>query len=161
MNCGIIIAPIYSDITTLQESHMDMNHVIHTSTLTKTNKKDTISRKWIKDTSTENLTFKCKILTHLAYITNGKISCSVLQHFTGWKCVSRYLVLFYDVILPIDSLTLEGVTSFFHVINVRNTCKRLRYSQTFGGIASVQWRKLEEFEGHNCFFIVSCVLESK
>ena len=41
-----------------------------------------------------------------------------------------------------STLTLDGVTSFLRVINVRNTCKRLRYSQTFGGISSVQWRKI-------------------
>ena len=57
----------------------------------------------------------------------------------------RYLALFNDVILPNDhvSLTLDGVTSFLRVINVRNTCKRLRYSQTVGGISSVQWQKVE------------------
>ena len=39
----------------------------------------------------------------------------------------------------------------------RFTCKRLRYSQTFGGISSVQWRKV----GGIWRFIISCVLESK
>ena len=40
----------------------------------------------------------------------------------------------------------------------KNTCFRLRYSQTFCGISSVQWRKLEKFDRSNCFFIVSlCV----
>ena len=45
-------------------------------------------------------------------------------------------VPFYDVILPIDhvSLTFDGVTSFLRVINVKETFKRLRYSKTFGGI---------------------------
>ena len=54
-----------------------------------------------------------------------------------------YLVPFYDVILPIDhvSLTLDGVT-FLHVTNVRNTCKCLHCSQTFGRISSEQWRKV-------------------
>ena len=54
-----------------------------------------------------------------------------------------YLVPFYDVILPIDhvSLTLNGATSFFRVKNVRNTCKRLHYSHTVGEISSVQRRK--------------------
>ena len=42
----------------------------------------------------------------------------------------------FDVILPIEhvSLTLDCVTSL-PFINVRNTCKRLRYCQTFGGIS--------------------------
>ena len=56
------------------------------------------------------------------------------------------------------SLALGGVTSILYITNVRNTIRRLRYRQTFGGISSVQWRKVE---GYNCFFIVSCVLESK
>ena len=49
----------------------------------------------------------------------------------------RSLAPFYDVILPIDyvSLTLDGVTSFLRVTNVRNTCKGLRYSQTFSAMA--------------------------
>ena len=45
---------------------------------------------------------------------------------------------------------LDGVTLFLSVINVTNPCKRLCYSQTFGG-------KLEESEGYNCVFSVSCV----
>ena len=54
---------------------------------------------------------------------------------------------FYDVILPIDhvSLTLNGVTSFLRVINIRNTCQRLRHSQIFGrgwsGFNSARARK--------------------
>ena len=59
-------------------------------------------------------------------------------------CAWRYWAPFYDAILPIDhvSLTLDGVTSFLRVINERNTCKHLRYRQTFSGISSVQWRKV-------------------
>ena len=66
------------------------------------------------------------------------------------------MTLFYDVILPIDhvSLTLDCVKSFSCVINIRNTCKRLSYTQTVGGISSVQWPKVEESEGYNCFFII-------
>ena len=78
-----------------------------------------------------------------SYIVNVKKSCSILQQFTGRKCVTLYGV-FLCVIIPIDhiSLTLDGVTSFLLVENVRNTCKRLRYSQLFGWISSVQWRKV-------------------
>ena len=76
---------------------------------------------------------------------------------------------FYDVILPIDrvSLTLDGVTSFMRIINVRNTCKRLRYSQNCGAIKTVagfiqcNGGKLKESERYNFLFIGSCVLESK
>ena len=49
-----------------------------------------------------------------------------------------YLVPFYDVILPIDHISL----TFLCVLNVRSTCKCLRYSETFGRISSVQWRKV-------------------
>ena len=48
-----------------------------------------------------------------------------------------------DVSYPIShvTLTLDGVTSFQRVKNVTNICIHLRYSQTFGGISSVQWWK--------------------
>ena len=50
-----------------------------------------------------------------------------------------YLAPFYDVILPINqvSLMFDSVTSFLCIINVRNACKCLHYSQTFGGNSSV------------------------
>ena len=59
-------------------------------------------------------------------------------------------VPFYDVIFLIDhvSLTFDGVTSFLRIINVKNTCKRLRYSETFGGIF---YSTMAESEGYNCF----------
>ena len=58
--------------------------------------------------------------------------------------IKHYLAPFYGVILPIDhvSLKLDGVMSFLCIINIRNTSTRLRYSQTFGRISSVQWRKV-------------------
>ena len=40
------------------------------------------------------------------------------------------------------SYLLDGVTLFLCVIKVRKRCKHLRYSQTFGGIFSAQWRKV-------------------
>ena len=83
-----------------------------------------------------------EILTRLADIANGKKSCSVLQQFTE-EMHDAIWCRFFDVTLPIDHafFTLDGVT-FLRVINVRNTYKRLRYSQTFGGISTVQWRKV-------------------
>ena len=75
----------------------------------------------------------------------------------------RYLAPFYDVILPIDhvSMTLDDVTSFLGVINLRNTCKKLALqSNLLAGFLQCNGGKLEESEGYNCFFIVSCVLES-
>ena len=49
-------------------------------------------------------------------------------------------------------------TSSLHIINVRNTCKCLCYSQTFVGFFSAMAESFHE--GYNCFFI-SCVLEPK
>ena len=40
-----------------------------------------------------------------------------------------------------QSWRIDGVTSFWGLKDITNTCKRLRTSQTFGGISSVQWRK--------------------
>ena len=82
-------------------------------------------------------------LTHLAYIAmvkNRVLFCNNSLGRYAWS----YLAPFYDIILSIDhvSLTLDRVTSFLHVINIRNKCKRLRYSQTLGTISSVQWRKV-------------------
>ena len=104
------------------------------------------------------------ILTHLAYIAYGKKSCSILQQFTRRKCMT----LFGAGLLRHPShrpcllyVKRCNVVFFARVINVRNTCiwntcicKRLGFRQCNGG-------KLEEFEGCNCFFIVSYVLESK
>ena len=45
------------------------------------------------------------ILTHFAYIVNGKKSCSNLQQFTVRKYATLF-ALFYDVILPIDHVSL-------------------------------------------------------
>ena len=68
--------------------------------------------------------------------------------------------MFYDVILPIAhvSLMLDDVTSFLRVINIRNTCVTVK---NICGILQCNGGKLEESEGYNYFFIISCVLESK
>ena len=39
-------------------------------------------------------------------------------------------------------MTLDGVTPFLCLKDVRNTCKRMQHSPTIGGISSVQWRKV-------------------
>ena len=51
---------------------------------------------------------------------------------------------------------LDGVTSFFCDINVRNTCKRLCYSQIFGGISSVaeRWKNLNDIIAFSSFLVV-------
>ena len=46
---------------------------------------------------------------------------------------------FYHVILPIDHVSLDGVTSFLCVINVRKTCKPLRFFNTI----AENWKNLE------------------
>ena len=90
----------------------------------------------------EKKTIKTKILTHLAYIGNGKKSCPILQqnHWIVWRLVPS----FYDVILPIVhvSLTLDAVTTFLRIMNLKNICKRLGYSQNYLRDSSVQWPKV-------------------
>ena len=86
---------------------------------------------------------KYNIQTQLAHIANGRKSCSILQQFTGRKC----LTLFGAITWRHPShrsclLDVRRSKSFLRVINVRIICKRLRYSQTFGGISSMQWRKI-------------------
>ena len=73
-------------------------------------------------------------------VKNRVLFCNNSLGRNAW----RYLVPFYDVILPIDhvSMILDGVTSFLRVINIRNTCKCLRYSQTFSRFSSMQWLKV-------------------
>ena len=39
--------------------------------------------------------YKSQILTHLAYVANGKKSCSILQQFTGRKCVALFAVILW------------------------------------------------------------------
>ena len=60
----------------------------------------------------------------------------------------RYLAPFYDVILPIDhvSLTLDDVTSFLLVLNVRNTCKRLHSKlwRDFVSAMAESWKNLKD-----------------
>ena len=71
-------------------------------------------------------------------------------------------MLFYDVILPIDhaSLTLDGVTSFLRVLNVGKHVNAFVTVKPLAGFLQCNCGKLEESEGYNCFFIVSCVLEA-
>ena len=83
------------------------------------------------------------ILTNFAYVANGKklFFYSATIHWAEicdavWCCVMTSS--FPSTII---SLTLDGVM-FLRVINVRNTCKSLCYSQTFGRISSVQWWKI-------------------
>ena len=51
--------------------------------------------------------------------------------------------------------------SFLRLKGVTNTCKRIRYSPTIGGISSVQWRKVGKAEDFKCVLIVYCMLGSK
>ena len=57
-------------------------------------------------------------------------------------------------------IALNGVTSFLHLKDITNTCKRMRHSPTIEGISSVQWGKLEEAEDFKCVFAVYCMLGS-
>ena len=41
-------------------------------------------------------------------------------------------------------MALDGVSSYFSLKDVTNTCKRMRHSPTIGGNYSVQWPKEAE-----------------
>ena len=83
------------------------------------------------------------ILTQLAYIANGKKSCSILQQFTGRKCVALFsAVLWRHPSHRPCLLDVSRCNIVLRVINVRNKCNRLHYSQTFGGISLVQRRNV-------------------
>ena len=85
------------------------------------------------------------ILTHLAYTANGKTSCSIQRQFTGRNCVMLTAVLWcHPSHLPCF-LDVRWCNVILCIRNVRNTCRRMRYSQIFGGISSVQWQKCERF----------------
>ena len=58
-------------------------------------------------------------------------------------------------------MAFDGVTSFWHLNDVKNACKRLRNSPTFGGILQRNGGKSEETEDFKSVFIVYCVFESK
>ena len=59
--------------------------------------------------------------------------CFILQQVTGRKSVTK----------------IAAVVACF--TSVKNTCKRLRYSQTFGGLLQCNVGKMEESEGCNRF----------
>ena len=108
-------------------------------------------------------------------VKNRVLFCNNSLGGNAW----RYLVPFYDVILSVNhvSLTLDGVASFLCIINVRNICKCLRYSQTFGAVSSVRWRnvgriwrirllfhhllcvriEIDQLKCVNCWVIIHCL----
>ena len=49
-------------------------------------------------------------------------------------------------------MTLDGVTSFSRIKNVRNTVNACITVKIIGGISLCNGGKLEESEGSNCFF---------
>ena len=58
-------------------------------------------------------------------------------------------------------MALDGVTSFIHLKDVTNTCKRMQNSPNFFGIIQYNGGKLEEAEYFKCVFVAYCVFESK
>ena len=58
-------------------------------------------------------------------------------------------------------MTLDSVTSFLHLKNVTNACKRMRHSLSIGGVLQCNGGKLEEAEDLKCVFVVYFVLELK
>ena len=86
------------------------------------------------------------IQTHLAYIVNVKISCYMKQ-----QSHSSESALQLSSIMGTD-----GVKSFCCLKGATTTCKRLRTSQTFGGISSVQsWMKLKTSNVVSSFIVCS------
>ena len=72
-----------------------------------------------------------------------KKSCSSLQQFTGRKCMTLFgAILWCHPSHRPCFLDVRRCKAIFALYDVRNTCKRLRYSQTIGRISSVQWRKI-------------------
>ena len=95
-----------------------------------------------------------EILTQCAYIGNGKELSSILQQSTWQKLPS-----FYDIILFIVhvSLTLNSVTSFLHITNVRNPCKHLLQSKIFVGVLSAMeasWKNLKDTTFFHSFLCI-------
>ena len=84
---------------------------------------------------------KC-ILTQRPYIGNGKeLIYSATVHWAEEHDANCHCHrMFFDI--SFRFMSLDCVTLFSYIKSVRNTCKRLRYSETFGGISSVQWSKL-------------------
>ena len=89
---------------------------------------------------------KMEILTHLAYIANGKKRVILCNNFTGRISVTL-LCGICDVSYPTKQRT----------TNVISVCKYQHYSQIFGGISAMQWRKAERYRRYSVY----CVLESK
>ena len=61
-------------------------------------------------------------------------------------------------------MTLARLTSFSHIKKLRNMCKRLYYSQSFGGISfhvmAKNWQHLKEILGLSSFFVNRVLLTS-
>ena len=89
-------------------------------------------------------------------LCNKSLGGSARRYLAPFRC--HFVTLLRSVFV---STTLDGVTSFSHVNNVRNACKRQRYSQTVGEISVFDGGKFEESEGYNSLFVVFYVLESK
>ena len=58
------------------------------------------------------------------------------------------------------SMTLDGVLLFSRIKTYEIHVNASITVKVVGGISSCNGRKLEKSEGYNCFFVVSCVLES-
>ena len=79
------------------------------------------------------------ILTHLAYRANAKKRGISNDIVTVLKpCEKRALA----DIKCYCKMTLDGVTSFLCLKDATYLCKRMRHSQTIGGISLVLWRKV-------------------
>ena len=85
----------------------------------------------------------CKFPTQRAYIANETKSCVILQQVTGRNCVTLVAaVLWCHPFNRQCFLDVRQCNVVLRIINVRNTCKRLCYSQKYLRDSSVQWRKV-------------------
>ena len=95
-----------------------------------------------------------QIRIHLAYIANDKSRVIWNNKVTVLKARWKYALINVNRHNKMMSvMTLEDVTSFLHMKDVTNSCKRMRNSPTIGRISSVKWWKMEEaadfkFESH-------------
>ena len=89
------------------------------------------------------------ILTHLPYRANAKKTPVISNNnVTVLKAGGKRILDDVNCYCKMTSvMVLDGVTSFLRLKEVINTCKRMRHSQTIGGIfitAMVEsWKKLK------------------
>ena len=102
-----------------------------------------------------NLTNEIHSLTHLAYIANGKTSCSILQQFTGLQCVTLFGAVLsrHPSSRPclLDVKRCNVVFAHYKRNKYNNYVNACITFKPLAGFLQCNGRKLEESEGYNCF----------